>query len=247
MKQNIETAVTRPLTKLPAGDNVREILIGIYQRLESAYGDLGWWPAETNEEMVIGAILVQNVSWNNTQRALLNLSNNGLLSLPAIHRASADQVAACIVPTRFFNMKARRLKTFAMHVMTRHDGSLERLLRQPMATLRKELLSIQGIGPETADDILLYGAKYPSFVIDAYTKRILERHQAIPQHVGYDELRDWFMTHLPNDTPLFNQFHALLDRLGNRCCLAKKPRCIECPLCDTCAFGTNHSKLMGMN
>jgi endonuclease III related protein len=220
--------------RLPIGPAVTTFLMSVYQYLENAYGDLGWWPADTVEEMVIGAILVQNVSWKNTVKALSNLHQANLLSMSALDAADTDVVAELIVPTRFYNMKANRLKVFARHVVTRHDGVLSNMLQQPFALLRDELLAIPGIGPETADDILLYGASYPSFVVDAYTKRILHRCGIIPEQVPYEELRTWFMEHLPHQAPMFNQFHALLDRLGNHVCLAKRPRCSECPLQEVC-------------
>ncbi|QSO45809.1 endonuclease III domain-containing protein [Alicyclobacillus mengziensis] len=219
---------------LPQGQEVSELLLSVYHYLENAYGDLGWWPADTLEEMVIGAILVQNVSWKNTVKALSNLNRAGLLNFRALDAAGVQEVAELVIPTRFYNMKANRLKSFARHVTTQYEGVLQHMLQQPFEVLRKELLAIPGIGPETADDILLYGAKYPSFVVDAYTIRVLSRCGIIPEHVTYEELRAWFMAHLPHNVPMFNQFHALLDRLGNRVCLAKRPHCDECPLQEVC-------------
>lgn len=220
---------------LPSGANVRLQLAEMYERLEEGFGDLGWWPAETAEEMMIGAILVQNVTWKNTVKAIEALRDHGLLSLQAIHDGDETLIATCIRPTRFFNMKTRRLKAFAAHVTDRYAGHLDKLLHQPMEALRNELLSIEGIGEETADDIVLYAANQPSFVIDAYTRRILARCLQISPNVSYGELRHWFMNHLPKDVRMFNQFHALIDRLGHAVCLNRNPQCDICPLHPMCA------------
>ncbi|KPV43569.1 hypothetical protein AN477_11820 [Alicyclobacillus ferrooxydans] len=225
-----------------SGARVTAWLLDAYKRLETHYGDLHWWPAQTVEEMVIGAILVQNVAWKNTQKALSNLDDAGLMSFSAIYAANIESVAEQVVPTRFYNMKAKRLKSFAEHLINKYDGELTDMLSQPLDTLREELLSIPGIGPETADDIVLYGAGLPSFVVDAYTKRILFRCGVIPERVDYEELRQWFMKHLPADPAMFNQFHALLDRTGNRCCLAKKPRCLDCALQEICQFASDERR-----
>ncbi|MCL6453221.1 MAG: endonuclease [Alicyclobacillus sp.] len=212
----------------------RTRLQAVYRMLEDAYGDLHWWPADSQEEMVIGAILVQDVSWKNTQRALQNLAQAGLLSFTAMRAAGREAIARHIVPTRFFNRKAERLLSFADHLALHHGGSLADMLRQPLEPLRAELLGIRGIGRETADDIVLYGAGHPSFVVDAYTQRILTRLGLIDGPMPYESLRTWVMARLPRDAQLFNQFHALLDRLGSRVCLSQRPKCKECPLRAIC-------------
>ncbi|MCL6515815.1 endonuclease [Alicyclobacillus sp.] len=214
--------------------DLRLVLMDIYHRMYARFGDRHWWPAKTAEEVVIGAILVQSVAWSNVVKAIGQLRERGLLSLPAIHAASAETIEACVVPTRYYRVKAKKLKAFAAHVCERYGGDLERMFDQDAASLRSELLSIYGIGPETADDIVLYAAGKPSFVIDAYTKRIFARLGLVDEHVGYEPLRQWFMRHLPEDVALYNNYHALIDAIGHHYCAARRPQCRVCPLAPVC-------------
>ncbi|MBX5437143.1 MAG: endonuclease III domain-containing protein [Alicyclobacillaceae bacterium] len=202
------------------------------------FGDRRWWPAETQEEVIIGAILVQGVAWSNTAKAIHNLRSQDLLSLRAIHAAAVEDIEACIVPTRYYRAKARKLKAFAEHVQTHHGGDIGAMLAQPMGELRSELLSIYGIGPETADDILLYAAGLPSFVVDTYTRRIFHRLGYTAPDIPYEVMRAWFMDHLPPEAPLYNQYHALLDAVGHNCCTNRRPQCERCPLAPAC----NHAR-----
>lgn len=234
----------------PHGANAREdhdikqvqaVLMDIYHRMYATFGDRRWWPAETAEEVVIGAILVQSVAWSNVVKAIDCLRQRGLLSLEALHAAPLEVVAECVVPTRYYRAKAQKLKAFAAHVHERHDGSLERMFEQDTETLREELLSVYGIGPETADDILLYAAGKPSFVIDAYTKRIFSRLGLIDERIGYEPLRAWFMRHLPADVALYNNYHALIDAIGHHFCSVRRPACTSCPLRAVCRHASSQA------
>ena len=216
--------------------DVMDELLDIYQRMECHFGDRGWWPAESAEEVVIGSILVQSVSWKNVERAIENLRRHGLLSLASLHKAPLEVIEPHIKPTLYFRVKARKLVAFANHVHKHHRGDLAHMLHAPLAQLREELLGIYGIGEETADDIILYAALQPSFVIDAYTKRIFHRLGYVDTEIPYRTLRDWFMEHLSPDTQLYNQYHALLDAVGSHYCSSKSPQCSSCPLQKMCDF-----------
>ena len=188
--------------------------------------------------MVLGAILTQSAAWNNVELALRNLKSAGCWSLEAIHLRSQDELADVIRPSGYFNAKARKLKAFAGHVCELYNGDLDAFLAQDTDQLRAELLSIHGIGPETADDILVYAARMPSFVIDSYTRRILQRMGLVPvgQKDHYHDYQALFHDNLPMETPLFNEYHALLDRHAKEAC-AKTPRCSGCCLRDLCRTG----------
>lgn len=212
----------------------------VFERLLQHFGPRGWWPAATPFEMIAGAILTQNMAWSGAARAVANLEQAGLLTPAALHAAAAEQVAALIRPAGYFRTKAQKLKAFAAHVVTAYDGSLTALLRRPLAELRPELLSLYGIGPETADCILCYAAGYPVMPMDAYTGRIMARLGVAPPRADYHRLQRFFHDHLPRDTALFNEYHALLDALGHAVCRKRSPRCDVCPLADLCpAAGTD--------
>ncbi len=209
-------------------------LLDIYERLFAHYGDRRWWPADTPEEVIIGAILVQNVAWKNVETAIARLREKGWLSLCALREAPIEEVEGCIVSTLYYRMKARKLQAFAAMVETEFAGDAGLMLALPADELRARLLAVWGIGPETADDIILYAANQPSFVIDAYTRRIFSRLGLTKEKATYEELRAFFMRHLTADVALYNQYHALIDALGHSLCLKKRPRCSECPLCTMC-------------
>ncbi|NPV91504.1 MAG: endonuclease III domain-containing protein [Firmicutes bacterium] len=211
----------------------------IYDRLLDHFGPRGWWPAETDWEVVVGAILTQNVAWRNVVQAIDNLRGAGLLELERMRQASEEELAVLIVPTRFYQVKARKLKRFVSYLVENYDGDLYRLLDQPWAKLRGELLSLWGLGPETVDSILLYAGRHPVFVVDAYTRRIFSRLRLLPEDAGYQEMQDFFMLHLRGSEEIYNEYHALIDGLGNRVCLSKKPRCGECPLREMCGEDRN--------
>ena len=226
---NEEQAATRDL---PA------VLTEVYQRLFQSYGPQGWWPGDGSLDVIIGAILTQAAAWTNVEMAIGNLKEADCWSLEAIDSLTEDALGAIIRPSGYFNAKARKLKAFASHLRLNHAGDLDKMLSQDTGPLRDELLSIHGIGPETADDIVLYAAGKPSFVIDAYTHRIVQRlgiSGDIPSN-NYHRLQSVFHDNLPADAPMFNEYHALLDRHAKEAC-AKKPRCEGCCLLDMCDTG----------
>lgn len=211
-------------TKLP------DTLNKFYSSLYTAFGPQGWWPGKTRFEVIIGAILTQNTAWTNVEKAIRNLKTEKLLSPKKLRSIPHHTLAAHIRPAGYFNIKAKRLRSFSDHLFERHDGSIDRLLKQETKALRAELLSINGIGPETADSILLYAGSHPEFVVDAYTRRILLRHGIIDEKADYEEVKALFMSHLPKDVQLFNEYHALIVRTGKDFCRTREPRCDECPL-----------------
>lgn len=210
----------------------------VYRRLYRAYGPQGWWPGDGPFAVVVGAILTQAVSWTNVERAISNLKAADAWSFPALHRLSNAELAELLRPAGYFNAKARKLKAFAAYVLEQHNGDLAAMLAQDTQTLRAELLSLYGIGPETADDILVYAAGRPSFVIDAYTLRILNRLGLPPENgkTGYADFQQLFHQQLPPDAALFNEFHALLDWHAKVAC-RKAPLCADCCLRAICPTG----------
>lgn len=207
----------------------RKRLLSIYEKLHQEFGPRHWWPADTPFEVIIGAILTQNTAWSNVEKAIANLKRANLLNPAALNRVGTNRLAALIRPAGYYNIKAKRLKNFLKHLFRNFNGDLNKLLRLPTKALREGLLSVNGIGPETADSILLYAAKRPVFVIDAYTKRALLRHKIVTPGAGYDYMQSLFMNSLPNRIKLFNEYHALIVELGKRYC-KKKPLCRLCPL-----------------
>jgi endonuclease-3 related protein len=227
-----------PEVETPAIPDKSSVLQEIYHRLYQRYGPQYWWPGEGPLDVIIGAILTQSAAWPNVEQALYNLKQADCWSLKAIHHCPQDQLAAIIRPCGYFNTKARKLKAFAKHIINHYGGHLEAFLAQDPGLLREELLSIYGIGPETADDILVYAAEQPSFVIDAYTVRILQRMGLSPteKRWGYHSYQTLFHTGLPHDTTLFNEYHALLDQHAKKVC-TRTPKCQGCCLQDICQTG----------
>ncbi len=199
-------------------------LLDYYKALKKRFGPQKWWPAETSFEMMVGAILTQNVAWANVERAILNLKAMNLLSPEALDGIDAETLAMTIKPAGFFRVKAKRLKNFVAWYVRAGD-----LTTRDTAALREELLEINGVGPETADSILLYGLGRLSFVVDQYTYRVLTRHHLAPEESTYDEMKELFESQIPKDVPLYNDFHAQIVRVGKEFCRAK-PRCETCPL-----------------
>jgi endonuclease III related protein len=198
--------------------------------LLAAHGPQHWWPGRTRFEIIVGAILTQNTSWSNVERALGNLRAARLLSPDAVRRVRADKLARLLRPSGYFRQKTKTLKSFVGFLYASHRGSLTRLFRTPTAVLRHQLLNLRGIGPETADAILLYAGKHPVFVVDAYSRRILERHGLARAKAGYQEIRDLFEGSLPGDHRLFNEFHALIVHVGKTYCRPGHPQCSRCSL-----------------
>lgn len=206
------------------------LLLSYYDSLFTAFGPQKWWPGDTRFEVIAGAILTQNTAWSNVEKAILALKKEGLLRPEALHSTGVREIARLIRPAGYFNIKARRLKNFTDHLFERHGGDLRSLFKNRNNGLRDELLSISGIGPETADSILLYAGRLPEFVVDAYTKRILSRHGIVKEGAGYEDVKALFTENLPADEPLFNEYHALIVKTGKDFCKTKKPLCNACPL-----------------
>lgn len=201
----------------------------VYSRLLSAFGPQHWWPGDSPFEVMVGAILTQNTNWGNVERAIENLKRAKALTPAAIHEMSHERLAGLIRPAGYFNVKAKRLKAFMEFFINRYSGRVSKMRKVDTKTLRRELLSVNGIGPETADSMLLYALERPVFVIDAYTKRVLSRHGIMDGSESYERFQDLFHVALPRDVQLFNEYHALLVRLGKDFC-KPRPRCEGCPL-----------------
>ncbi len=207
----------------------------IFDLLLAQYGPLHWWPAETPFEVCVGAILTQNTNWGNVEKAIANLKGEGLLSAEALRDLPADKLAGVIKPAGFFNVKSERLKAFVAWLFARHGGDLERMFAGDWRILREELLKVPGIGPETCDSILLYAGNQPTFVVDAYTRRLFSRLGLIAATAGYEEVRALFMGHFPADVELYNEYHALIVQHCKVYC-RKKPLCGGCFLRSLCPF-----------
>ena len=200
-----------------------------FDALLAHYGPQKWWPAESPFEVMVGAILTQNTAWKNVEKAIRNLKTYGLLDARKIHELDQDTLALAIKPAGYYNVKAARLKNFIAWFLSRFDGDLEMMKRVPPARLREELLTVKGIGPETADAILLYALETPSFVVDTYAHRVLTRHELAMDEATYEDLKEYFEKNLPRDAKLYNDFHALIVSVGKEFC-RPKARCEECPL-----------------
>jgi len=202
----------------------------IYKKLRAYFGAQHWWPAQTSFEVMVGAILTQNTNWTNVEKAISNLKKNRLLGPDKLYHISQKKLSKYIVPAGYYNIKAKRLKGFLGFFFKYYQGRSDKMAAQDKSELRRQLLSVNGIGPETADSILLYALDKPIFVVDSYTKRILSRHRLILDSATYEEVQSLFMRNLPCSAKLFNEYHALLVRLGKEFCLKRSPRCQFCPL-----------------
>ena len=202
----------------------------IYKKLFFSLGPQGWWPAEGPFEIMIGAILTQNTNWKNVERAINNLKKKRLLNPLSLRHISKERLACLIKPAGYFNIKANRLKNFLDFFFNFYQGKIKNMLPVNIQILRRQLLNIKGIGPETADSILLYALGKPIFVIDAYTKRIFVRLGMVKEKASYDAVQNFFMERLEKNTKLYNEYHALLVRLGKEYCLKRNPKCYLCPL-----------------
>jgi len=208
------------------------ILQDVYDRLLAAFGPQHWWPGETPLEVLVGAVLVQNTNWRNVEKAIANLRDADLLDPHALHAVPVEELEELIRPAGYYRIKAKRLRHLIDFVVERFDGSLERMFQTPLFELRPALLAVHGIGPETADSILLYAGQLPTFVVDTYTHRVAARHGWIEFDVDYESLQELFAAHLPQDVTLFNEYHALLVRIGKDFCRKAQPQCQQCPLQD---------------
>ncbi len=226
------------MTRLGTAEEVREkgamdgkngCILRMYRLLFQHYGDLRWWPGETPFEIAVGAVLTQSTNWRNVEKAIENMKGRGLLSPGAVVRAGAEALEEAIRPSGFFRVKAKRLRAFAEFVHSTPGGTMESLKGEDPRRLREKLLGIAGIGEETADSILLYGLGMPVFVVDAYTRRILERHGVLKGKERYGDIQRTFTAALPEDPRVYNRCHALIVQTGKDHC-RKVPCCAGCPL-----------------
>jgi endonuclease-3 related protein len=202
----------------------------IYKKLYAAFGPQHWWPADSPFEVMVGAILTQNTNWQNVEKAINNLKKQKVLSPLKLRRLSLRRLASLIRSAGYYNIKAARLRTFLDFFFQAYKGKVRKMRLASQEALRRQLLSVKGIGPETADSILLYALDKPVFVVDAYTRRILARHGLLGEDASYEEVQGFFARNLKKDVRLYNEYHALLVRLGKDYCLKQKPRCSVCPL-----------------
>lgn len=204
-------------------------LLKIYDRLFEHFGPQSWWPGETQLEICVGAILTQNTAWANVEKAISNLKKENCLEFSRLKKIKIEKLASLIKPSGYFNVKAGRLKSFIDYFANQHDGNFSHLFKGNLKDIRDSLLSVKGIGPETADSMLLYAGGFPIFVVDAYTKRIFYRIELIGKNATYEEMQSFFMNNLPRKTNLYNEYHALIVMLGKYYC-KPKPVCDPCPL-----------------
>jgi endonuclease-3 related protein len=208
---------------------IAEQLTEIYQLLFDCFGPQHWWPGQTQFEIITGAILTQNTNWANVEKAISNLKSAGCLTAQRLYHLDVSQLAELIRPAGYYNIKTKRLKNFINWLFDNYDGKLANLETTDTDQLRGELLAIKGVGYETADSILLYAFERPIFVVDAYTARIAFRHHLIEPEANYEQLRELFQSNLPEDVQLFNEYHALLVKVGKEFC-KPKAKCPGCPL-----------------
>ena len=206
------------------------MLTQIYRRLLDVFGPQHWWPGDSPFEVMLGAVLTQNTNWQNVERAIRNLRDADLLEPHALYNMPVEELEQLIQPAGYFRVKARRLRNLLEFLIDRYDGSLDAMFAVGLPELREQLLGVNGIGPETADSILLYAGGLPSFVVDAYTHRVFSRHGWIDFEADYHQIQDYLQGGLPQDVQLYNEYHALLVRLGKDFCKKSNPQCKECPL-----------------
>lgn len=204
--------------------------VDVYELLLGHYGPQNWWPAETPIEMAVGAILTQNTSWSNVEKAIDNLKKHNLLSVESLHEMHHDELALLIKSAGYYNVKAKRLKNLIKVIAEEYEGNIGRLFDLELWACRETLLKIKGVGEETADSILLYGGDFPVFVVDSYTHRVFSRHNLVAEECSYGEIQESFMENLPEDSALFNEYHALIVRVAKEYCKKNNPECERCPL-----------------
>ncbi len=206
------------------------LFLRVYNRLYTHYGPQNWWPGESNLEVMVGAVLTQNTNWTNVEKAIVNLKNSSQLSFSCLHEMPVEELAEYIRPAGYYNIKARRLKNLFQMIEDDYEGEISFLFDDSLDGSRENLLRVKGVGPETADAILLYAAQKPIFVIDTYTHRVFSRHQLVEEDTDYYSLQQEFLDSLPADVSLFNEYHALIVAVAKEFCKKKKPRCSNCPL-----------------
>ena len=210
--------------------DIAKRLNSIYDALYRTFGPQHWWPGDTPFEVMVGAVLTQNTAWSNVEKAIVNLKRHRLMDPSRLHAVPTGRLASLIRPSGYFNIKARRLKHLLTFMLNDYHGSMKRMFRDDAHALRGKLLQVNGVGPETADSILLYAAERPFFVVDAYTKRIFSRHGLIAPDADYGTVQRLFMDNLPRDVRLYNEYHALIVKVGKELCRKGRPRCGGCPL-----------------
>ncbi|MBO8159307.1 endonuclease III domain-containing protein [Thermosyntropha sp.] len=208
----------------------------IYDVLLAFFGPRGWWPGESRWEIMVGAVLTQVVAWKNVEKAIANLKKEGLLELESLYEAEEEKIADLIKPALYHRQKAKKLKVLSGYVMDNYHGDLDLMFKKDLYVLRRELLDLWGIGPETADSILLYAGDKPVFVVDAYTIRIFSRLGMVHEKISYKEMQDLIQRNLASDVQMFNEYHALLVALGANYCLKSNPKCKICPLNNFCNY-----------
>jgi len=208
----------------------QKALLDIYKRLYRHFGPRNWWPAKTPFEVMVGAILTQNAAWSNVEKAITNLKKKKLLSFKKMKSVDCMTLRLCVKPSGFYKEKAKKLKDFVMFLDKRCKGGVTKLSREKTRNLRQSLLNVRGVGPETADSILLYALKRKTFVVDAYTRRIFSRHDLVKEGDTYNQIKTFFEENLPRDRQLYNEYHALIVEAGKNYCKKKKPLCSICPL-----------------
>jgi len=216
-------------------------LAELYKKLRDNFGYLNWWPGDTKVEIVVGAILTQNTAWKNVEKAIKNLKERKMLSLERLASAKLEELEEAIKPSGFYKQKAKRLSNLFKYIKANYS-TLDRFFDKDKNELRNELLDLNGIGNETADSIVLYAAEKPTFVIDAYTRRIMNRVYGINEEIEYNKLKEYFESRLRSDLELYKDFHAQFVELGKRFC-KKKPLCDECPIRDYCRYGSKKIKI----
>ena len=236
MKRNTKLARSAKTSKKPSH---AARLRGVYRRLLNHFGPQHWWPGESDFEVIVGAVLTQNTSWRNVERAIDQLRKANVLTLSAMVELPMEELAELIRSAGYYRLKARRLRNMLDFVTQRYGGSLDTMFATEHDALRSELLAVNGIGPETADSILLYAGNKPTFVVDAYTQRVLKRHGWIEPEADYHATKHFLEKHLRRDVARFNEFHALFVRVGNRFC-RKQPKCDACPLAAVLPRGGPH-------
>ena len=210
----------------------------MYEKLYRIYGPQGWWPAETRFEIMVGAILTQQTAWRNVEIAIARLKSENLLTIRALAQAPIERIEKLAEPCGFYRQKSRRLKEMSLHLMERWNGDLDLFFNRETSAIREELLSLNGVGPETADSILLYAGEKPVFVIDGYTLRLMERYWGM-RRTSYRRAQELFQSSLPQDVKLYQEYHGLIVQHGKSHC-RRRPRCEGCPLGSDC---THHLSL----
>jgi len=217
----------------------RELLMQIYHTLLEHFGPRGWWPADSRLEVIIGAVLTQAVAWKNVTRAIDNLKLASLMDINAIIDIDEEKLAQHITPALYHRQKARKLKALMNFIATEYNGNLDLMFTESLPVLGKKLLKVWGIGPETADSILLYAGDKMIFVVDTYTKRIFYRLGMVEENISYQEMQEFLEHHIPQNLYIYNEYHALLVGLGANYCKKSRPRCSQCPLQNLCKYLTH--------